>query len=77
MKLVPFGDSHSVFWGRQQSFETPVSNVAGDLVAFERFCVAMNGTSANIFDTRDAWSDAFKAYLQAHRKKMEQRGTAR
>lgn len=52
-------------------------NSAGDLVAFERFCAAMNGTSANIFDTRDAWSDAFKAYLQAHRKKMEQRGTAR
>lgn len=28
MKFVPFGDSHSVFWGMQQSFDAPYSNVA-------------------------------------------------
>lgn len=27
MQFAPFGDSHSVFWGKQQSFDTPYSNV--------------------------------------------------
>ncbi|MBC7916816.1 MAG: hypothetical protein H7Y28_03305 [Rhodoferax sp.] len=44
-----------------------------DLAAFERFCEALNGTSANIFDTRDEWADAFQAFLQAHQKKMRLR----
>ena len=27
MIYIPFGDSHSVFWGRQQSYDTPYSNI--------------------------------------------------
>lgn len=48
-------------------------NKKNDFIDFARFCSAFNGTIVDIFDAKDPWIDAFKAFLTSHENAMLRR----